>query len=137
MAIAISLLAANAGLDAITALINAGGAGAIKIYTGSAPATPETAASGTLLATLPMSATSFGAAASAVATANSITNDSNIDATGTAAHFRIYANGGSGNCILQGTVSTSGADLNFNSVAFVAGGTCAISSMTLTDPTGA
>jgi hypothetical protein len=38
--------------------------------------------------------------------------------------------------IIQGSVGTSGADLNFNTVSFVATGTCAISSLTLTCPAG-
>lgn len=130
----ISVLGANAMLDALLALPDAGGAAHIQIRTGAAPTNTTDANSGTLLASCPMSADSFGAAASNVSTAAAITSDSSIDATGTAAHFRIIANGGSGNCIMQGTVGTSGSDINFNSVSFVSGGTCAISSMTVTQP---
>lgn len=129
----ISTLSRNAMVDAITALINAGSPpGSLKILTGSAPTETTDADSGTLLATLPFSTTAFGAAASGTATANSITSDTNIDATGTAGYFRIK--NAAGTTIMQGTVGTSGSEINFNSVSFVAGGTCAISSLTVTQP---
>ena len=128
----ISDLGRSAQVDAILALLDVGGAGSLVFYTGAAPTNTTDADSGTLLATCPFSATAFGAASSGVATANSITSDTNIDATGTAAHFR--AKSGAGTVIFQGTVGTSGADVNFNSVGFIAGGTCAISSFTYTKP---
>jgi len=129
----ISNLARSAAVDAVTALIDGGaGAGTIGIRTGAAPTNTTDADSGTLLATLTFSDPAFGAASSGVATANSITSDTNIDATGTAAHFRIYDSDST--CIMQGTVGTSGADINFDSVSFVSGGTCAITSLTLTQP---
>ena len=68
----------------------------------------------------------------ATRTANAISNDTSVDATGTAAHFRIKSGGGT--VIIQGTVGTSGSDINFNSVAFVSAGTSAISSMVITQP---
>lgn len=128
----ISDLGRSAQVDAILALLDVGGAGSLVFRTGAAPTNTTDADSGTLLATCPFSATAFGAASSGVATANSITSDTNIDATGTAAHFR--AKSGAGTVIFQGTVGTSGADVNFNSVGFIAGGTCAISSFTYTKP---
>lgn len=133
MAFKISALASSAACDAVVDLIDVGGTGTIQIRTGSAPTATTDANSGTLLATLTFSATAFGSASSGVATANSITSDTNVDATNTAAHFRIFAGNGT-TCIMQGTVGTSGADINFNTVNFVAGGTAAISSMTFTIP---
>lgn len=52
----------NAIVSAVIAALDAGPAGAtVKVYTGSMPATPATAASGTLLATFTMDATaSYG-----------------------------------------------------------------------------
>lgn len=134
-----SNLGARAALDALTALLNAGGAGHIKIFTGSAPATVETADSGTLLSTLGLSATAFGASTdngdgSAKATAAAITSDTNAAATNTAGYFRAYS--GAGTCIIQGTVGTSAADMILNTTAIVAGSTVTISSWTINMPDG-
>jgi hypothetical protein len=57
-----SMASCKAGLDAITALVTA--TANVKIYTGSQPATTLTAASGTLLSTLPMNATPFPSSSS-------------------------------------------------------------------------
>ena len=130
----ISNLIRSAMCDALVDAIDTGGAGTIQIRTGSAPTNTTDADSGTLLATLTFSGTAFGAASNGVATANSITSDTNVDASGTPAHFRIK--NGSGTVINQGSVSTSGADMNFDSTTWVAGGIAAISSMTITVPAG-
>ncbi len=68
------------------------------------------------------------------AVAHAITPDASVNADGTAAHFRVKNSDGV--VVLQGTVGTSGADINFNSVAFVAGGSCAISSFKVVQPAG-
>lgn len=134
----ISNVAAKAACDAITALINAGSPpGLLKIYAGSVPADNDASiGAATLLATLTFSATAFGAAADlnpgARATAAAITSDSAADATGTAAFFRIT--NAAGTSVMQGLVSTSGADLNFNTVAFVINAQIDVSSLTLTVP---
>lgn len=131
----LSILTRNAMVNAIRDAIDGGAAaGTLAIRTGAAPAATTDADAGTLLATLTFSDPSFGAAASGTGTASSITADSSIDATGTAAHYRIKDSNGV--CIAQGAVGTSGADINFNSVSFVAGGTCSISSLALTQPAG-
>jgi len=138
----ISNVGAKASCDAITALLDAGGAGSIKIYDagGGVPADCDVAISDqTLLAELPLSATAFGAAADAdpgaICTADTITDDSSADATGTAAFFRACNNGGT--AVIQGTVGTSGADMNLDSTSIVAGGTISISSWTFTVPESA
>lgn len=129
------MAARNAMCDALVDLVDGGsGAGTIQIRTGAAPTNVADANSGTLLATLTFSDPAFGAASSGVATASAITSDSSIDATGTAGHFRIFDSAGT--CIAQGSCGTSGADINFDSVSFVAGGVCAISSLTVTQPVG-
>lgn len=125
----ISVGAQNASVDATTALLNGG---TIEIRTGSMPATPATAASGTLLGTLTLSATAFGASSGGTATANAITGDSSADATGTAGYFRAKSSGGT--AVIDGDVGTSGAALNLNSVSIVAGGTINITSWTFTVP---
>jgi hypothetical protein len=131
---------AVAALNALLTLLNAGGAGKIKIFTGAAPATTETADSGTALSTgLLLSATAFptsvdNSAGGATATANAITSDTNAAATGTAGYFRAYS--GAGTCILQGTVGTAAADMILNTTSIVAGSTVAITSWTVTLPDG-
>lgn len=125
--------ARNAAVNAVAALIDGGSAyGNIYIRTGAAPTNTTDTDSGTLLATLPMSDPAFGSAVGGTATANAITSDTNIAATGTAGHFR--AKDSNGVTVLQGSCGTTGADINFDSVSFIAGGTCAITSLTLTQP---
>jgi hypothetical protein len=126
----ISTASRSAACDAITALI--GASATVKIYTGSAPTHTSDAATGTLLGTLTMSATPFGAASSGVATANSITSDTSADASGTAGYFRVSTSGGT--VIFQGTCGTASTNMVFDNATIVAGGTIAITSMTLTVP---
>lgn len=132
---------AKALADAFTVANDAGTAAVIQIYAGDGagiPAEADTAiTTQTLLATLTMSATSFPAATDGapggLLTANAITSDSSADATGTAAFFRIVTQV-AGTTIAQGLVGTSGSDLNMNTVAFTAGSTISITSMTVTMP---
>lgn len=131
----LSNLTRSAMINAVTAAIDGGaGAGTIEFRTGTAPTNTTDADSGTLLATCTFSDPSFGAASSGVATANAITGDSSVDASGTPLHFRIKDSNGV--VIAQGSVGTSGADINFNTVTWILGGTVAISSLTLTQPAG-
>lgn len=128
--------AASAAADAVVDLCDAGaGAATLRIYDGTAPATADTALSGnTLLAQLTMSDPAFGAASNGVATASAITQDASADATGTASFFRILDSNAV--VILQGTVGTSGFDLNLNTVSIVAGATVSVTSLTYTQPKG-
>jgi hypothetical protein len=137
----VSMLSAEAALNALLALLNVGGtAGHIKIWTGSMPATCETADSGTLLSTLTLSTTAFanatdpGSTGLATATANSITSDTNAANTGTAGYFRAYSSAGT--CIVQGTVGTASADMILNTTSIVSGATVAITSWVVTLPDG-
>jgi hypothetical protein len=130
MAIQTSIVARNAELDALAPLANSG---YIRIYTGAIPATPETAVSGTLLAELQFNATAFGAAAAGVITANAITQDSSADNTGVAGTYRALKSDGT-TALWDGTVSTSGADLNLNSTSINAGVAVSVSSLTVTLP---
>lgn len=132
---------AKALADAFTTAADAGTAAVINIYAGDGagvPAEADTAITNqTLLATCTMSATSFGAATDANPggriTANSITDDASADATGTAAFFRIVTQVG-GTTIAQGTVGTSGCDMNLNTTSITAGSTVSITSATVTMP---
>lgn len=125
-----SNVAANAGCDAMAALANSG---KLRIYDGSQAATADTAIGAqVLLAELTMNATAFGASALGVATANAITSDSSADNTGTASWFRMLKSDGT-TALWDGTVGTSGADLNLNTVSIVAGAAVAVTAFTLTE----
>lgn len=135
----ISMLSAEAALNAITALLNTGGAASIKIYTGTQPANTLASETGTLLATLTCSSTAFASATDggtnglATALANAITSGTAV-ATGTAGHFR--ALNGSGTCIVMGSCGTSAADMLLNTTSINSGDTVAASSWTMTLPDG-
>lgn len=134
MAISISSALATAMADAVTAQVDAGAAaGTLKVYTGAKPATVATAASGTLLATFTLADPSAAAAAAGVAAWDftpSIT--ATVAATGTAGWFRVADS--NGNAVFDGTVGTTGADLNFSAVAWTSGGTVEITSGSTTEP---
>lgn len=129
MAIKLSVAARNAMLDSLTSTVS--GSAKLRIYDGTQPAGPGTAVSTqVLLAELTCNATFAPAASSGVLTLNAITQDSSADATGTASWFRIVTSGGT--AVIDGSVSTSGADMNLNSTSIVSGGTVSITSATFT-----
>ena len=104
----ISNAAARAAANAVTALVNTGGAGRLRLYSGTVPADADAAlGSNTLLAELVMGATAFAASVDAnpdaLATANPITEDSVADATGAATFFRVV--NGSSQTVMQGLVT--------------------------------
>lgn len=127
MALAYSTTVRNAMLDAITSAI--GASGLLRIYDGTRPASGGTAT--TLLAQLPLSATSAPAAASGVLTYNAITQDSSADATGTATWFRVTTSGGT--FVIDGNVGTSGSDLNLTTTSIVATQPVSVTSFVITE----
>lgn len=136
MAIALTTAARNAGIDAIAGLVDAGPAGGtIKIYTGASPG-PNTAVTGTLLATFTLDATrAFAAAATGVVTLDvspAITTTG--VAAGTAGYFRMADS--TGTAVLDGTVTATGGggDLELNTTTISSGLTLEITSGTLTQP---
>lgn len=128
MALSLTNAAANAlATDLITDI---GASAKILIYAGTPPANAGAAlGSNTLLATL-TGANPFGTASNGVITAGTITDDSSADADGTASFFRLATSGDT--VLAQGTVGTSGADLNLNSTSIVTGGIVRITSLTIT-----
>lgn len=106
-----------------------GASGNILVYSGTQPSDPSQTAVGTLLVTLPCSAT-FGTATSGVLTANAITQ-ANAVATGTAGWARIATSGGSG--IVDLDVGTSGTSVIINTTAIVSGGPVQCTSLTITE----
>ncbi len=135
----IANLAAKAALDAVTALLNVGGAGHLKIYSGTAPVDSDTAlvTANVVLADFTLNATAFAAstdaAPGALATANSI-SDVNASATGTATFARVFNNAGV--CKGQFNVGTAAAAVIVSSTSFVSGQPCSVTSFTLSMPEG-
>jgi hypothetical protein len=123
----------NGRLDALKTAIDAGsGAGTIKVYTATQATNADTALGAqTLLATLTFTDPCAGAASAGVLTFSTITEDTAADATGTAAWARIQDS--SGNVVFDCDVGTSGATINFATVAFVANARIQMTSFTLTD----
>ena len=116
----------NAQLDQITSTV--GASGFLRIYDGSRPATGGTAT--TLLAELTLNATFAPGASSGVLTLNAITADSSANATGTATWFRIVTSGAT--FVMDGSVGTSGQDLNLSTTSIVSGATVSVTSATIT-----
>jgi len=134
----LSNAAAKAACDAIVDLIDGGAtAGKLRIYSGTQATDPDTAIGAqVLLAELPLSDPAFGNAADAApggrATASAVTSDASADATGTATWFRVLDSNNV--AITDGSVGTSGADLNINTVSIVAGAQVSITAWTFTVP---
>ena len=128
MAIQYSTTVNNAKLDAIESTI--GASAILKIRSGAAPADCGSADSGTVLATVSLPADWMAAAASASKAKSGTWSDASADASGTAAHFRVYDSGGT-TCHIQGTVGTSGTDMIVDSVSFTAGQTFTVNTFTI------
>lgn len=120
----------NTILNSVTTSL--GTSALFNIYAGVQPAdaSAATTAANAVVAALTFPTTNaFGAAAAGVMTNNTITSDSSA-AGGTAAWFSFTRN--TGTRIVDGSVGTSGADLNLNSVTVTTGATVAVSAFTIT-----
>lgn len=129
MALQYSVAVRNARLDAVESTI--GTSAIMRIRTGSVPATCATADAGTVVATLNLPSDWMAAASSGTKAMSGTWQDTSADATGTAAHFRIYDSAGT-TCHMQGTVGTSGTDLIVDSTSFTSGQSFSITAFTLT-----
>ena len=132
MAIQFSVSVRNARLDAIETAI--GTSAVLKIRTGSAPADCATADSGTVLSTVNLPSDWLAAASSGSKALSGTWQDSSADATGTAAHFRLYASDGP-TCHVQGTVTITGGggNMTVDNTSFASGQTFTVTSFTITD----
>lgn len=131
MAIQFSVTVRNAELDAIETAI--GTSAILKIRTGAAPANCATADSGSVLATLNLPSDYLAAASSGSKAKSGTWEDTSADATGTAAHFRLYASDGT-TCHMQGTVTLTGGggDMTVDNTDFEAGQAFTVTGFTLT-----
>lgn len=133
MALQCSTSVRNAILDAIETTV--GTSAVLKIRTGSAPADCGAADSGTVLVTINCPSDWAAAASSASKAKAGTWQDTSADATGTAAHFRLYASDGT-TCHLQGTVGAGSGDLSLDSTSITAGQTVTITGFTLNAANG-
>jgi hypothetical protein len=104
-----SVEAVNIEANQVCALLNNG---YLRMYSATQPATAD-ASEGTctLLAELRWAATAFGSSTDGTAVAAAITKDSSANATGTAVWFRALKSDGSSK-VFDGSVGTSGCDIN-------------------------
>lgn len=132
MALQLSVACRNARLDSLETTI--GTTAVLKIRTGAQPATVATADSGTVLATLTLPSDWLAAAASGAKAKAGTWQDTSADATGTAAHFRIYASDGT-TAHIQGSVTATGGggDLELDNVSIAAAQSITITAFSLTD----
>lgn len=131
MSLQLSVTVRNAELDTIESTIST--APILRIRSGSVPATCATADSGTVLAEMTLPSDWMAAASSGAKAKSGTWNDTSANATGTAAHFRIYDSSGT-TCHMQGTVTASGGggDLTLDSVSITSTQTVTITGFTLT-----
>ena len=131
MALQYSVAVRNAKLDAVETAV--GTSAVLKIRTGSAPANCAAGDTGTVLATLSLPSDWLAAASSGSKAKAGTWEDTSADATGTAAHFRIYASDGT-TCHLQGTVTITGGggDMTVDNTSFATGQSFTVSGFTIT-----
>jgi len=120
MAIQYSVAVRNAMLDAIETTI--GASAILKIRSGAAPANTAASDTGTVLATINLPSDYLAAASGGSKAMSGSWADNSADASGTAAHYRLYASDGT-SCHEQGTVSATGGggDLEVDNVIFATG----------------
>ena len=128
-------LANASATTAANAVVDQADGGKLRIYTGSQPVNPATAASGTLLVEATLGTPAFGAASNGVATANAIAN-AVITNTGAPGWYRILASNGT-TVLWDGSVGTiSGSfDMVIGASTITAAGELAVNSLTYTQPT--
>lgn len=134
MAIQYSTGLRNAKLDALET--RTGTTPTLVIYSGAAPANTSEANSGTALVTMTLPSDYMAAASGGTKAKSGTWEDSSADATGTAGHFRLYANSttNSGECVMQGNcgATSSGADMELDNTSISSGQQVTISTFTIT-----
>jgi len=132
MTVQLSVAVRNARLDAIETTI--GASAILKIRTSAQPANCATADSGSVLATLNLPSDYMAAASSGSKAKSGTWEDTSADATGTAAHWRLYASDGT-TCHAQGSVTATGGggDMTVDNTSFASGQAFTVTGFTLTD----
>lgn len=128
--VSVSTATRNSQADALARHLDGG---FIKIYSGTVPATADTALSGnTMLASLPLQPTSAPAASSGTLTFD-ITGvtDSSIDNSGIASFYRTFKSDGT-TVVTQGLVGTSGYSMTLSDINLIGSGTVTVTNFTHT-----
>ena len=130
MALQYSTTVRNAQLDAFETAI--GTSAIIKIRSGSVPANCAAADSGTVLATINLPSDWMAAASSGSKAKSGTWEDTSADATGTAAHWRLYASDGT-TCHAQGTITATGGggDMTLDNTSIASGQTVTVTTFTI------
>jgi len=131
MALQYSVAVRNAQLDAFES--TTGVSAILRIRSGAPPATCATADSGTVLATLNLPSDWMSAASAGSKALLGTWQDTSADATGTAAHFRIYDSTGV-TCHAQGTITATGGggDMTLDNTSIAVSQTVTVTSFSLT-----
>lgn len=131
-----SVAAKNAKLGSTGLVAFIGTSAQLKLYNGTQPTNPDTALAGnTLLVTLTCNATAFGAAASGVLTAGAITSGAGAAGAGagtTATFYRLFKSDGT-TAVIDGTVGTTGSDLNLDNPNIAQNQNVSVTSYTITE----
>jgi hypothetical protein len=134
MASRISTAAAEAGVQAVVDLVDANvSAGYIEVRSGTQPAAVADAASGTLLATIPLPSPLWASYTGGTATANTTggaVGSANGVAAGDAGWYRAYD--GAGTAVLDGSAGTAGTELVLNRLDVTVGEPVTVESWTVT-----
>lgn len=123
----------NATLDAWETAV--GTSAVVKIFTGAQPANTGAANSGTELASFTLASDWAAAASSSTKGLNNLPVSTTAGATGTAAHYRLYASNGT-TCHEQGSVTATGGggDMTIDNTSITNGQTVRITAWTKTAP---
>lgn len=134
----LAVAARNAAATAVAVTQMAIGAGtsSLQIRSGAQPATPDTAASGTLLATVALPNPAFGTPSSGVATLLGTPLTGVFVAGGTAGHFRILNR--NGDPVMDGdiTITGGGGSLTLSNLTIASGVDVVITGTSFTQPLG-
>lgn len=134
----LSTAARNAAATAVAVTQMALGAGTavLQIRSGAQPATPDTAASGTLLAHVNLPNPAFGSPATGVSLLLGVPLTAIFDAGGTAGHFRILNR--NGDAVMDGdiTLTGGGGSLTLSNLTIASGVDVVITGTSYTQPLG-
>lgn len=128
MTLKLSTAARNAEADAWAALLNGGSA---VFYSGSQPASADSAATGTLIGTQTLGNPAFAAASSGTVTANPAAVGT-VSTAGSPGYVRLKTSGGT--TVADMSCGTSGADATINKASFAIGEAIVLVALSYTRP---